>query len=736
LSSDSFKFSVLTELILAPDHEFVALGSEAVFASGPNGCMILQDAAVCFLIRSLAEGEPFSVAICELERAYGPVVARKRLDTAIRHGLLVDATRVTVATKPDSGDPGHHSLDALDQCKVFVEHCDATTRQGVAGALQAAGFIVVDDISQSDLVVVPVRDYLDEALVAANRSRLQDLKQWIPIKARGKVPLIGPFLRPGSGPCWLCVRERLQRNMPVEQFIGSHPDARLIKAPDTDNPLAHRQALDLCLQELRNANAAGRDATGDQIVSIDLAKRAIQRHPVNRLPQCRFCGDVGLCAKQRAWSQGGRAEHPLAVSQSPGDHDPVASAGIARFVDPLTGVVQRIEMQRDERSGLFICLASHNIDPAPSTLKELKASLSHASAGRGATAERAMRGALGEAFERHSTVFQGCEERISTSFNRLGPKAIDPRECMLFSRAQYGAAEPSGTDPSSPEFIPGRFDPSAMIEWSPVQAAFSDETFYLPTALLYTYYSGNGQGLVATSNGVAAGGSRRNAFVRAFMELVERDCASIWWYNKLPRPSVDIDPELRARLDPMLAGLARSGCLVSLLDIANDLGVPAVAAIAQWTVDGAERVHIGTSADFDRSCAILGAVEELCVGVHFEEVSGIARRRGAQLSRIDRSFLRAHGRQTVDAADSELASLARQDPVEACRRVADSQGLETFVLDLTRPDIEVPVVRVIVPGLRPGFRRAALGRLYDVPVKLGWVEHKAREQDLNPVAFA
>jgi oxazoline/thiazoline synthase len=60
-------------------------------------------------------------------------------------------------------------------------------------------------------------------------------------------------------------------------------------------------------------------------------------------------------------------------------------------------------------------------------------------------------------------------------------------------------------------------------------------------------------------------------------------------------------------------------------------------------------------------------------------------------------------------------------------------GLDFLVLDQTRPDIEVPVARVIVPGLRHFYRRFAPGRLYDVPVKLGWRDRPLSEDEFNPV---
>jgi oxazoline/thiazoline synthase len=64
-----------------------------------------------------------------------------------------------------------------------------------------------------------------------------------------------------------------------------------------------------------------------------------------------------------------------------------------------------------------------------------------------------------------------------------------------------------------------------------------------------------------------------------------------------------------------------------------------------------------------------------------------------------------------------------------------AQGLEMLVLDQTRPDVGLPVVRVIVPGLRHFWARYAPGRLYDVPVKLGWLPAPRRENEMNPRAM-
>jgi ribosomal protein S12 methylthiotransferase accessory factor len=66
-------------------------------------------------------------------------------------------------------------------------------------------------------------------------------------------------------------------------------------------------------------------------------------------------------------------------------------------------------------------------------------------------------------------------------------------------------------------------------------------------------------------------------------------------------------------------------------------------------------------------------------------------------------------------------------------RTAERAGLDFLVLDQTRADIVVPVARVIVPGLRHFYRRFAPGRLYDVPVKLGWRDRPVLEDEVNPI---
>ena len=74
-----------------------------------------------------------------------------------------------------------------------------------------------------------------------------------------------------------------------------------------------------------------------------------------------------------------------------------------------------------------------------------------------------------------------------------------------------------------------------------------------------------------------------------------------------------------------------------------------------------------------------------------------------------------------------------RDDVDAVRARLDAIGLELLVLDQSRPDIELPVVKVIVPGMRHFWARFAPWRLYDVPVRLGRLPEPTPYEELNPI---
>lgn len=76
-----------------------------------------------------------------------------------------------------------------------------------------------------------------------------------------------------------------------------------------------------------------------------------------------------------------------------------------------------------------------------------------------------------------------------------------------------------------------------------------------------------------------------------------------------------------------------------------------------------------------------------------------------------------------------------KEDVLTCKKLVESKGMEMLVLDQTRPDVGLFVVKVVVPGLRHFWNRYEKGRLFDVPLQLGYVPRKLKEEELNPIAM-
>jgi ribosomal protein S12 methylthiotransferase accessory factor len=176
-----------------------------------------------------------------------------------------------------------------------------------------------------------------------------------------------------------------------------------------------------------------------------------------------------------------------------------------------------------------------------------------------------------------------------------------------------------------------------------------------------------------------------------------------------------------------------------MLDVTSDLGVPTYVGITHWIKDGRENIEFGSGAHFDPRIASLRALTELnqflSIGLMGGGSGEKASLDGTTPLRIaDHPYLAPHGTSTVKTElGAEFSRYNTREQVNACVELAKGAGLDFLILDQTRPDIGVPVVRVIAPGLRHFYRRFGPGRLYDVPVALGLRATPLSEIDVNPI---
>jgi ribosomal protein S12 methylthiotransferase accessory factor len=199
----------------------------------------------------------------------------------------------------------------------------------------------------------------------------------------------------------------------------------------------------------------------------------------------------------------------------------------------------------------------------------------------------------------------------------------------------------------------------------------------------------------------------------------------------------------------VVAGARRAGRPIWALDLTTDLGVPVFAALSADPADPDAAPMMGFGSHFDPRVALRGALAELGQdpgalggGSSAPDAAPGPRRPapgpgagGAASIALGREpyFVPAPGPAVGLSAHEYVRRADLRDDVEDIVALLRAHGLELLVLDQTRPDIGMPVVKVMVPGLRPMRARFAPGRLFDVPVVLGRQAKSTLYSHLNPV---
>ena len=627
----------------------------------------------------------------------------------------------------------------------------------LAGRLQAMGVAVADDAGAAPptLSVVVCADYLDECHVAANRRHLASGEPWMLLRPNGVQPLFGPVFRPAAqGPCWECIAWRLRGHQEVHDFVRNlggtvRPGAAVPAVLDAVHGLAAAEiAKWLVLGELAPLH--------EHAISLDVVRLAGEHHPAMRRPQCPACGDRARLRPDRPPAPVRLRPSPHGVRNSGGLRSVAPEETLARYrhlVSPVTGVVTWLARSTDETDAwLHVHWAGSNLALRTRRLSSLRRSLRSKSAGKGSTRAQSEASALCEAIERYSGAFHGdeirCRRRLADFAAAGEAEAIHPNDVQLFSDRQLDRAEEINARGHPYNVVPARLDRHAAIDWSPVWSLTEGRHRYLPTSMLYgmTPEQRGRSDLVADSNGCAAGNTLEEAILQGFFELVERDAFAIWWYNRLRRPGVDLESFDDGYLASAAGQYRAFGREMWVLDVTSDLGIPVFVAVSRRTDQRAADIIYGAGAHSDPRIAALRAVCEMnqCLtwvprpgrpgaGYGVDDPMCLSWWRNATVE--DHPFLLpAPGAAPRGGSDYPVPATedAREDVVW-CRALVESRGMELLVLDQTRPDIALPVARVVVPGLRHFWERFAPGRLFDVPVAMGWRDGPLAEADLNSV---
>jgi bacteriocin biosynthesis cyclodehydratase domain-containing protein len=633
--------------------------------------------------------------------------------------------------------------DKLRNTRVGVEAFGRWT----ADDFRAPSLNVVQ--GEADVMVALTDDFLQPGLEEMNARMLATAKPWLLVKPNGVFPWIGPLFRPGHTGCWECLADRLRLNREVEVFAMRSAGRPTPYAALPAFPPAVDAAIALAATELAKWLVTGTSVLDGTVVSLDTTTLETQRHALVRRPQCSRCGDAEYRERQPRSVTIGSVRKTFTADG--GHRSTTPEEALARYghhISPITGITPGLQRTKDrEDTPLFVYVTGNNMATRYDSFDKLRRNLRSMCCGKGIDDAQARVSGLGEAIERTSGVFRGDEIRRPASYRGLGDAAIHPRDCMLFSDAQYRDRDAWNTRNRRLDMIPLPLDEEAELEWTPLWSLTRNEHRYLPTSYLYYSYPSPAEQFycLPDSNGCASGATMEEAMLQGFLELVERDCVAMWWYNRLRRPAVDLDsfddPFIRA-MQRYYASVGRS---LWVLDLTNDLGIPAFIAVSHRT-DGSptEDIIFAPAAHLEARLGIVRAITELN-----QMMPGVARTERGDYAYDDPEAVAWWKTATIDTQPyllpADAQPIARRhyptlhsddvgEDVRFCQSLVEQHGMEMLVLDQTRPDIGMPVVKVVVPGLRHFWARYAPGRLYDVPVSMGALERPTPEDALNPVS--
>ena len=317
--------------------------------------------------------------------------------------------------------------------------------------------------------------------------------------------------------------------------------------------------------------------------------------------------------------------------------------------------------------------------------------------GKGITKDHAKASAMMEGFERYSAEKQDCDEVIVANINEISEKGdyIDPISLNLPKDFRKENLE------------------AMQLEWSLAKDIISDEEFYIPTNAIYHPYlhDNNVQSLFkSNTNGLASGNVLEEAILHGMLEVIERDAWSIFELTHKNYAQIDLDSIESETVNDIIEKFESEGSKIKLMDFTADVKIPTIAASADDTVTkDAGLLTLGMGTHLDPEVAILRALTEVAQsratqinGAREDTVrADFAREAGYErMKRINKFYFKDE-EEKIKLSDIENKSTSSiTKDIEIVKNELMANDIEKILyVDLTRPELDVSVVRVIIPEM-------------------------------------
>jgi len=318
--------------------------------------------------------------------------------------------------------------------------------------------------------------------------------------------------------------------------------------------------------------------------------------------------------------------------------------------------------------------------------------------GKGSTEQRARISAIMESFERCLAERPGVNANIEGGIS--APALVESYATAIES---CSVLDPKALLLSQP------FNPSSLMEWVGAYDLMSGEETFISANAVYHPYDSPGQCqklFLSNTNGLASGNVLEEAILHGLLEVIERDAISTAQFTRNLGKEIVLTEE-----DGYLYELARkfkdAGVELRVWLVPTDTGIPTViAATDDAKLKDPALLVMGAGSHLKPEIAVARAITEAAQ-------SRVVQIQGAREDTDREGFIRSVGYDRMKRLNwfwfeegekislSEVQDLSRKSPAENIDVILEKlKGLaeKVLVVDLSREEVAVPVVRVIIPG--------------------------------------
>lgn len=317
--------------------------------------------------------------------------------------------------------------------------------------------------------------------------------------------------------------------------------------------------------------------------------------------------------------------------------------------------------------------------------------------GKGITKDHAKASAMMEGFERYSAERQDSDNSIVATIDEISKMGeyINPASLNL----------PKDFKKEDIESMP--------LEWSLSKDLISGNEYYIPTNAVfhpYTHESNVKSLFRSNTNGLASGNILEEAILHGMFEVIERDAWSIFELTHKNYAQIDTSSIESELINDVIDKFESEGIKIKLMDFTADIKIPTIAASADDTVTrDAGLLTLGMGTHLDPEVAILRALTEVAQsratqinGAREDTVrADFAREAGYErMKRINKYYFRQEDEKTklADIENRSTSSITKD--IEIVKNELMANDIEKILyVDLTRPELDVSVVRVIIPEM-------------------------------------